>query len=52
MYPKHLIDQNTVEFFIALFSVKNKLKEFYDGRSPTYSDINLFMSLLKHVKMS
>lgn len=45
--PDDKLSKNTVELIIALLNSESATKSFYNGKSPTYSDVNLLLTKVK-----
>lgn len=50
MCPDDHLTQEGFELIIAMFKTNNKKSSFYDGRNPTFKDVNIILSKLKSFK--
>lgn len=52
LVPEEHLSKHTFELVIALLNSSSIKKNFYDGRTPSYSDVNLLLSKMKLLQES
>jgi hypothetical protein len=50
MCPEDHLTEEGFDLIIALFKENNRKKYFYDGRKPTFRDVNLILTKMKNFK--